>query len=799
MAILTRNPTSDISATGDWSGTAGSRWELVDDYPSTSTGDQLTHGTTAGRILFGYGTISLPSIATITSVKILYYDREASNGPNNVAAALQIGGADYSASTHNPGTTTTLRTDTFTTNPRTGVAWTADDINGAGSNGLTGFGLVSTDANPAVSITSIQMEVDYTLDYPLIANTGTFTLAGIANDFRYFNLSAETGHYGVSGKGVNALDAYPGAVAAYSLRKLRSDYSGSCIRVLRDSDFTQEDIGFGADGFLDEDALTTFVGSGTGTVTTWYDQGPNGWNAVGQTTFPRIVNAGTIDRSNDKIAIWFSGETANLYVPGLNLTSGDSSHQNMFRNVHYAHMFSVARSTTITSTTRTIFGALANTNAARARIGHWTGAGESVNGRRLDGETTQHVGPATVPRTTQFLYSGLLNYIDATAGLWLNGVLAASSTNFRTAGRTSDTVSTQVHIGRINATTLSPWVGYIQEIIAYNTDQGQNRTALETNINADWEVYSDASTATLSYGKTMTAEAGAFALTGEDVTLTVVTQGLNLTITAESAAFYLTGHNVTFVYEYNLAADLSSYTMTGQDAGLIYGLRVNAVTGTYALTGQTAALTKVSIYSLTADSATYTLAGQDVVLVQEAALTMFASHGDFVISGNDIILTYSNADKVMSTVVGSYIFTGFAAEVIAPPNYSAGGLDTLPTFKGDLPYIYRAADRAAVAALDGSAVQTRGHFAIHQYQFSIAPGSATQIRWKGTSSLASNLSTVYFQLWNVSTETWDQIATDVITGAGSTISLFGAIPSNSALYIDANNRITARVWQGGAV
>jgi len=49
---------------------------------------------------------------------------------------------------------------------------------------------------------------------------------------------------------VGLLDTYPDAAAAYSLRKLRADYSGSAVRVRRSSDNTEQDIGFTTQGEL---------------------------------------------------------------------------------------------------------------------------------------------------------------------------------------------------------------------------------------------------------------------------------------------------------------------------------------------------------------------------------------------------------------------------------------------------------------------------------------------------------------------------------------------------------------------
>jgi hypothetical protein len=56
------------------------------------------------------------------------------------------------------------------------------------------------------------------------------------------------------------LDDYTGAAAAYSLRKVRSAYTGSAVRVRRSSDDGLQDIGFDANGDLDTTALLAFVG-----------------------------------------------------------------------------------------------------------------------------------------------------------------------------------------------------------------------------------------------------------------------------------------------------------------------------------------------------------------------------------------------------------------------------------------------------------------------------------------------------------------------------------------------------------
>lgn len=105
------------------------------------------------------------------------------------------------------------------------------------------------------------------------------------------------------------LDVYPGAAAAYSLRKLRTAYTGAAIRVRRSSDNTETDIGFNGSNQLDTTALSTFCGLGNGFVTNWYDQSGNSKNATQTTTSlqPYIYFSGSVITRNGKPALQNSG------------------------------------------------------------------------------------------------------------------------------------------------------------------------------------------------------------------------------------------------------------------------------------------------------------------------------------------------------------------------------------------------------------------------------------------------------------------------------------------------------------
>jgi hypothetical protein len=118
------------------------------------------------------------------------------------------------------------------------------------------------------------------------------------------------------------LDLYP-ADAAYSLRKLRTDYSGSAIRVRRSSDDAEQDIGF-VSNELDTASLLSFVGAGDGFVKTWYDQSLNGNNAVeGVANNLIIVQGGVVTTNNLKPCIKvgsISSVGMTTLVPTINKT-----------------------------------------------------------------------------------------------------------------------------------------------------------------------------------------------------------------------------------------------------------------------------------------------------------------------------------------------------------------------------------------------------------------------------------------------------------------------------------------------
>jgi hypothetical protein len=124
------------------------------------------------------------------------------------------------------------------------------------------------------------------------------------------------------------LDIYPGALAAYSVRKLRSAYTGSAIEV--QSGTVSQSIGFDSRGNLDTAALLAFAGSGNAFVKTWFDQaGNNNFTQTNSSIQPQIVSSGSILTQTGvgaaTPAIRFNGGSQYLDCTEVNLSTGDSS------------------------------------------------------------------------------------------------------------------------------------------------------------------------------------------------------------------------------------------------------------------------------------------------------------------------------------------------------------------------------------------------------------------------------------------------------------------------------------------
>jgi len=264
-------------------------------------------------------------------------------------------------------------------------------------------------------------------------------------------LTCSTGT-GLALDGVTALPAL-----SFSLRRLSSTYTGSAIRIRRSSDNTQADVPFTSAGALDTTALTTFVGSGSGFVTTWYDQSGYARNAV-QTSLaaqPILVTNGVVETINGQPTVRFSGN-AYLTVPFVTRDS-------------WTLVASFAATTTDASSSYfhgpAIFGADTNglaTDVAMGVVvnGRWTlGAGQPSGGWTLSGTSTINDGSTRVATQRRTLPAG-------TVDLWINGASDGASTGLTSA---HDQAPSTAAMGANSTAPTRWWMGTMSEVVLYGS------------------------------------------------------------------------------------------------------------------------------------------------------------------------------------------------------------------------------------------------------------------------------------------------------------------------------------------
>jgi hypothetical protein len=257
------------------------------------------------------------------------------------------------------------------------------------------------------------------------------------------------------------LDNYPNAAAGYSLRKLRTAYTGSAIRVRKDTTGQPEqDIGFLSSGELDTISLKSFLNARSGFVTRWYDQSTSGFNGT-QTTQanqPRIALTGVIERENGKPTIRFDGTNDNLTTTHV-ITYPFST-------------FTVSKRLTTASSSIIANGFISNMGSTT-----WAVFTESALFKLRARDAIE----ASISDNAN-LFLGYASRVGNIGYVALNGSARSSST---TLGASTYTVGT--FIGGTGASRLMN--GFISEAIIYHSDQESNRSAIHNNINTYYVIY----------------------------------------------------------------------------------------------------------------------------------------------------------------------------------------------------------------------------------------------------------------------------------------------------------------------
>lgn len=310
--------------------------------------------------------------------------------------------------------------------------------------------------------------------------------------------SGYIGYNNFYGTEFKILDLFPSAHHAYSLRKLRTAYTGFCLRIRRTTSTptvttTTVDLAFDSNGTISLNSAITYV-SGTATtatnlgqfcasvvngyanpdlvntnqnifVVTWFDQSGNGKNPTQGTAGnqPKIVNVGNLETSGGKVTVRFTRASSTR----LNITDTTANINNM--SSYYVGAFA---STTSGQIGYTISGSATTSMFyfPYLAINISAGYGASLNAIQLDAGTT------TDRRLYELLAPSPLN--SAVVQGWSNGVDKAT---FALASGASNTI-------QLGARGTSFFLdGYIQEIISWQTNA--NRLEKEININNYWTIY----------------------------------------------------------------------------------------------------------------------------------------------------------------------------------------------------------------------------------------------------------------------------------------------------------------------
>jgi hypothetical protein len=271
------------------------------------------------------------------------------------------------------------------------------------------------------------------------------------------------------------LDTYSGAAAAYSLRLLDKDYTGDCITVRRKSDDALDTFGF-VNNYLDTTALKSFCGTGatdTCWVRIWFDQSGNGRNATSLTnsTQPTIIVSGVLNRKQSFPAIRMTNDIFRL----------DSLSSTLNGSAKPASMFFVTKK----DNTNTNGGLL------RARDGVLSETIYSI-GYYLSTAKNEHF-----LRNTASVSASLTNATSYTTAINLQSFTSTGSTY--TVEFNNISQGTFAYSGTFNVVQVGlfldprdgnqPFTGDSYEVVIYGSDQGSNRSGINSNINTFYSIY----------------------------------------------------------------------------------------------------------------------------------------------------------------------------------------------------------------------------------------------------------------------------------------------------------------------
>ena len=245
------------------------------------------------------------------------------------------------------------------------------------------------------------------------------------------------------------LDTYSGAVAAYSLRKVRAAYTGNCIQVQRQSDDAVLDINFDNAGGINIVALENFCAGTNGRIRRWYDQSGQG-NDLVQTT---------------------EANQAPIVTSGSVIKDGDGHVYAECAAANYVSPVSIAQPFTAFAVAKVLaYG--------RLTFGNVLWSPNDTNQRFIAGSTL--TGTQNVNFDVQNLF--VVKADGSDSEIRLNGAADATGTLATSGIDTSTEIFTQPDPAQSGARQA-------YEFIVFSSDQSANYTGIESNINTHYSIY----------------------------------------------------------------------------------------------------------------------------------------------------------------------------------------------------------------------------------------------------------------------------------------------------------------------
>lgn len=280
-------------------------------------------------------------------------------------------------------------------------------------------------------------------------------------------------YYGAGKSASLLLDLYP-ATAGYFLFKLKSDATRA-IRVRRSSDNTELDIGFdGVD--LDTASLLSFVGSGNGFITIWYDQmGNSAYNYTQPIANlqQQIVFNGALDLSLlNKPAAGRDTGFVNQYYTINGYPFLQNSENTVFsltapnQNDTYSWIFDAANQANFGAG-----GTIRIDNINATRLGTYNGTTANFLTTTAQSANTPELRVNVIKNTGREIYR--------------NNFLIASDT--KTGGVDFSRVISSTELFGYRYATVGGAIGF--GLILYTNDQSTNRIAIQNIINDYYAIY----------------------------------------------------------------------------------------------------------------------------------------------------------------------------------------------------------------------------------------------------------------------------------------------------------------------